>query len=79
MKKSAASGRGSALKVKFNPQRLLAKESLLENVKKNNIHTYEGKKMTIPTTKLLGIPHYPGGMKAWFSLSLVFCNRNNLA
>lgn len=48
MKKSAASGRGSALKVKFNQQRLLAKESLLENVKKNDIHTYEEKKCSFP-------------------------------
>lgn len=45
MKKSAASGRGSALKVKFNQQRLLAKENLVENVKKNNIHAYEEKKV----------------------------------
>ena len=48
MKKSAASGRGSALKVKFNQQRLLAKENLVENVKKNNIHTYEEKKSSFP-------------------------------
>ena len=44
MKKSAASGRGIALKVTFNQQRLFAIEYLLENVKKKNIHTYEEKK-----------------------------------
>ena len=64
MKKSAASVRGIALKVKFNQQRLFAIEYLLENVKKKNIHTYEKKKMFIPITKLLGIPHYPGEMRA---------------
>ena len=44
MKKSAASGRGIALKVTFIQQRLFAIEYLLENVKKKNIHTYEEKK-----------------------------------